>query len=610
MRERLIFVTFFVLVAGLAGENTAFGDMNVDVRIAASSDDAEEEVAGGRMDRTSSDIELGHEGAVSATSLQTIGLRFVGVNLPEGSVITKAYIQFGVDDTNNNYHAPPVSLIVAGELRPNPVTFSSSSGNIGSRPTTTTSVAWDVPVWTRNQATGPTERTPDLSRVIQEIIDQNGWAAGNAMVLILRDNPANPSQGCREAESFDGDAAFAPLLHIEYTIRAATDPNPADGGISGRAPLLQWTKGATAAFHDVYLGTDPDLGLADLMDRVPYSMYWHSPGLIPGASYYWRVDEVEADGITIYSGNLWSFTAVSSAAHSPNPPDGDQMVLPDVILSWNPGVRATSHDVYFGTSRADVAAGTGDTFKGNQLGETYNPDGLQTGTSYYWRIDEVEADGIIGHAGEIWSFRTRDDPALIGWWTFDEGQGYIAYDSSGYGHHGFIGTDNGDKGPKWVTGVMSAALELDEDDDYVSIDSIAPMMTVNHFTFSIWIKTNNTSGTDVLLASNIDGNREFLFGLKNGNPWQQAGVTAEYRPSVADGQWHLLTYVNDGVTSRIYVDAVLRAEDAGHDDAPERTRWSIGQEWDTDPSDEYKGVVDDARLWIRALTAEEVAEIF
>jgi len=292
MCKKLTCLTSFVLVLALACANTAFGVLIVDVRVAVGYDDAEEAVSGGGMDRGSSDLELGHDGfPATADTLQIVGVRFTGVDIPEGSVITKAYVQLTVDDKDEDQHGPPVSLIVAGELSLDPVEFADATNDISSRPATAASVVWDVPQWGRNQGSGPAERTPDISRVVQEIIDQDGWAAGNAIVIILEDNPDNPSQGTREAEAFEGDAAFAPLLHIEYTIRDATDPNPADGGVSGRAPLLQWTEGATAASHDVYLGTTPDLGPDDLVDSVPYAAYWHIAGLTPGATYYWRVDE-------------------------------------------------------------------------------------------------------------------------------------------------------------------------------------------------------------------------------------------------------------------------------------------------------------------------------
>ncbi|MCH7921005.1 MAG: hypothetical protein IIC50_23910, partial [Planctomycetes bacterium] len=51
--------------------------------------------------------------------------------------------------------------------------------------------------------------------IIQEIVNQPGWS-GEAIVLIFADNPANPSTGRREAESFDGSAIEAPLLHISF----------------------------------------------------------------------------------------------------------------------------------------------------------------------------------------------------------------------------------------------------------------------------------------------------------------------------------------------------------------------------------------------------------
>jgi len=207
-------------------------------------------------------------------------------------------------------------------------------------------------------------------------------------------------------------------------------------------------------YHEVYFGSSPDLGPADLMGSWTWPMYWHIPGLTPGATYYWRVDEVEADGATIHTGDVWTFTTVSFFAHSPEPSYGDKTVKADAILSWGAGSSAASHDVYFGTSRADVIAGTGDTFKGNQLDVTYNPQGLLDDTSYYWRVDEVEADGTTRHPGEIWSFKTLEDPALIGWWKFDEGAGGIAYDSSGYGNHGQLGGD-----PEWVSGAIGGRVD-------------------------------------------------------------------------------------------------------------------------------------------------------
>ncbi|MCH8218859.1 MAG: hypothetical protein IH892_19045, partial [Planctomycetes bacterium] len=56
---------------------------------------------------------------------------------------------------------------------------------------------------------------PDISSIIQEIVNQPDWS-GEAIVLMFGDNPANPSAGTREAESFDGRPSEAPLLHISF----------------------------------------------------------------------------------------------------------------------------------------------------------------------------------------------------------------------------------------------------------------------------------------------------------------------------------------------------------------------------------------------------------
>jgi hypothetical protein len=100
-------------------------------------------------------------------------------------------------------------------------------------------------------------------------------------------------------------------------------------------------------------------------------------------------------------------------AKDPSPEDGAIHADTWASLSWSSGAFATSHDVYFSDNRADVEAGAEAAFQGNQAadylvvgfpGFAY-PDGLVNGTTYYWRIDEVdEADANSPWEGNIWSF--------------------------------------------------------------------------------------------------------------------------------------------------------------------------------------------------------------
>ena len=154
----------------------------------AGSDDAEEHVLDGGIMETliSTDLELGHEGTASPASQQIVGIRWVGIGIPKGATITEAWVQFSADDINNGYHALPVSQVIEGELGSTPETFSGVSGSISSRAATNTQVVWDIPRWTTVHLRGPGERTPDLSSIIQELVNQPDWS-GEAIVLMFSD---------------------------------------------------------------------------------------------------------------------------------------------------------------------------------------------------------------------------------------------------------------------------------------------------------------------------------------------------------------------------------------------------------------------------------------
>ena len=100
-------------------------------------------------------------------------------------------------------------------------------------------------------------------------------------------------------------------------------------------------------------------------------------------------------------------------ASGPSPKDGVLHTGTWVNLAWRAGDFAVSHDIYLGDSFDDVNEGVGDTFRANQTDVFYvagfpgyaYPDGLVSGTTYYWRIDEVnEAEPNSPWKGDVWSF--------------------------------------------------------------------------------------------------------------------------------------------------------------------------------------------------------------
>jgi len=184
-----------------------------EVRVAASSDDAEER-AGGSMSLTSSDLELVFDG-----SDQAVGMRFNGVAIPQGATILNAYVQFQVDET----HSGNTFLTIQGEAIDNAATFAKITGNISSRPRTAAAVSWSPDPWTVKGEAGPDQQTPNLALLIQEIVNRSGWSSGNSLVIIIT------GSGQRTAESFNGEQAGAPLLHVEYTT-ADHQPPTVDAG--------------------------------------------------------------------------------------------------------------------------------------------------------------------------------------------------------------------------------------------------------------------------------------------------------------------------------------------------------------------------------------------
>ena len=401
---------------------------------------------------------------------------------------------------------------------------------------------------------------------------------------------------------------------IEPVFVKAENPEPADGSIYLDTWVsLNWSPGDTAASHDVYFGENYDDVAAGTGETfrgnqavtfyvAGFPGFPYPVGLVTGTTYYWRIDEVEADG-TIFTGDVWSFMVTPKKAYNPEPVDGAKYVDPDVELSWTAGYGSKLHTVYFGENFDDVNNAAGGL---SQAAATYTPATLEMDKTYYWRVDEF--DVVATNKGDVWSFKTLPvivitDPNLIGWWKFDAGSGGTAIDWSGHGNDGELGG-----GQNWVDGIMGGALNL-SGSDYVSIDGVVDDITSNDITLSIWIKTTQ-GGEGNVFASNSGSSHVLQFGIDNGNVWVDDGPDINFPPAVNDDQWHMITLAMKGSRIDVYTDGVQVGKITTIIDITTETRWSIGQEWDPpNPSDLYVGMVDDARFYDVALTADQVKEL-
>ncbi|MFB0556152.1 MAG: LamG domain-containing protein, partial [Phycisphaerae bacterium] len=195
----------------------------------------------------------------------------------------------------------------------------------------------------------------------------------------------------------------------------AYGPDPRNGTLHEDTWInLSWRAGDLAVSHDVYLGDnfdDVDAGAegtfignqAGTFIVVGFPGFPYPNGLVPGTTYYWRIDEVnDTEPNSPWKGDIWSFNIPPKTAYFPDPADEAESVALDVELSWTAGFGTKLHTVYFGDNFDDVNSATGGLPQG---ATTYDPGTLKLAQTYYWRVDEFDA--IETYKGHVWSFTTQ-----------------------------------------------------------------------------------------------------------------------------------------------------------------------------------------------------------
>ncbi len=250
----------------------------------------------------------------------------------------------------------------------------------------------------------------------QEFYAGSGQIAGGRRMLFI--SGTNSGVDGRYNLTADGEIMF--LNAVSYMLGAskrvnAYKPVPDDDVIYEDTWVsLGWSPGDNAVSHDVYFGDnfdDVSAGAESTFqgNQTPTFLVVGFPGfpfpdgLVPGTTYYWRIDEVnDTEPNSPWKGDVWSFMIAARTAYNPDPADSAEQVDPDANLSWTAGFGSKLHTVYFGDNFGEVNNAAGGLPQGTA---THTPGTLELAKTYYWRVDEFDA--VATYKGNVWSFTTQ-----------------------------------------------------------------------------------------------------------------------------------------------------------------------------------------------------------
>ena len=217
-----------------------------------------------------------------------------------------------------------------------------------------------------------------------------------------------------------------------------------------------------------------------------------------------------------------------------------------------------------------------------------------------------------------------DPDSVVGFWTFDDGEGTVAKDSSAYGNDGTLAGDEGGL-PAWGAGMYGGALEFDGVDDYVLVPSDAgdELNPASEITVAAWMKRDTTISTGHFIVARMDTGttRTYYFAFWNDKIQLEVSedgtgggrLVQEVPEQFTDtADWHHLAGTFAGGVGKIYIDgsivesaAVISPAAGFHQNDSDVT---IGFDM-ADGAFSFDGMLDEVTILDVAASAANVAEL-
>ena len=203
------------------------------------------------------------------------------------------------------------------------------------------------------------------------------------------------------------------------------------------------------------------------------------------------------------------------------------------------------------------------------------------------------------------------DPTLVGWWKCDEGEGTTARDSSGYGNDGvFTGA------PQWVTGHFRGGLAFNGSSDCLVCGN-DPSLDLTTWTISFWLNAAENKNYNGFVIKGLDAAENYeVLGFADGSfhfPIMFAGGARTYVNTatglIVVGEWAHFAYLYDpSIGRQFYKDGSLVFDDA-QTGTPQASTDPLVIANERPLARYTHGTMDDVRIYSRALTAEELADV-
>ena len=258
-------------------------------------------------------------------------------------------------------------------------------------------------------------------------------------------------------------------------------------------------------------------------------------------------------------------------------------------------------DVYLGQDFNDVndATPSSPVYIGNFASNSYQPGSLELDKTYYWRMDEIDANGP--HKGNVWQFTAGSGDSNLGWWKLD---GKTEDSSSNNNDAVALGNISTKTDHNWAK-----SFYFDGTNDYLQIPNESTFDLTTQVTIAAWIRLDTSEEGLYTIASK--GNEFWLYidnyAKANIFYFEGFGRPVESLSDIGDGQWHHIVAVYDGTERAIYIDGIKDASwpttgSIGLNNEP----LQIGNNELNEEINKFKGMIREFRIYSDRLSDDQI----